>query len=110
MEKCGFYKPDLEAMSIVNLPAEGVSWTTVFSRRFKEFGLQELKRGMSLTMRTGFNVFDSVNAQARSAGGSGEEFTVTLAEAAQEQDSALDNLLSVGSLSTGVLLSLLLAF
>ena len=71
VEKCGFYKPDLEAMSIVNLEAEGVSFTTVFSRRFKEFGLQELKRGMSLTMRTGFNVFDSINAQARSAGGSG---------------------------------------
>ena len=70
-EKCGFYKPDLEAMSIANSPTEGVSWTTMFSRRFKEFGLQELKRGMSLTMRTGFNVFDSINAQTRSGGGSG---------------------------------------
>ena len=61
VDKCGFYMPNYDAMEVKNSGANGVSFKTAFSRRFIEYGVQEIKQGMSVTMRAGFNIFDDIN-------------------------------------------------
>ena len=100
---CGFYKPDYEKMSVTNTTTQQ-GWKIVFNRKFVEFGLQVIKRGATLKFRGGYNVFDTVNSQSRSASGYQDKvFEVQLSEEATV-DSAYSLVSSAGLAALAVLL------
>lgn len=81
---CGFFQEDLQDYYIMNSTRKGVLFTSGFYRRLSDQPLQDLKLGDKLTVRGGFNIFDTKDDEFRSYFGYGNEIEVQFGEVAED--------------------------